>query len=110
MFYFPNSDHVIFSWEFDFCLFINYAYTYARGCMCIRRQLKETVPWGTITWSSMGKQNIQAKKVYSQTPAILQSDWFWERALFLQSFSITRAKSFTALFTSCLLFVNEQKQ
>ena len=26
--------------------------------------LKETVLWGTITWSEMGKQNIQGKKVY----------------------------------------------
>ena len=33
-------------------------------CTCIRRLLKETVLWGTITWSKMGKQNIQAKKVY----------------------------------------------
>ena len=29
--------------------------------------LKETVLWGTITWSEMGKQNIQAKKVSSIT-------------------------------------------
>ena len=27
--------------------------------------MKETVLWGTITWSETGKQNIQAKKVYS---------------------------------------------
>ena len=27
--------------------------------------LKETVLWGTITWSEMGKQTIQAKKVWS---------------------------------------------
>ena len=26
MFCFPNSDHGMFSWEFAFCLFINYAY------------------------------------------------------------------------------------
>ena len=26
MFCFPNSDHVMFSREFDFCLFNNYAY------------------------------------------------------------------------------------
>ena len=30
----------------------------------IRRHLKETVPWGTITCSGMGKQNLRAKKVY----------------------------------------------
>ena len=29
--------------------------------MCIGRHLKETVPWGIITWSEMGKQNIQVK-------------------------------------------------
>ena len=39
-------------------------HTHARGCTCIRRNLKKTVLWGTITWSEMGKQNIHAKKVY----------------------------------------------
>ena len=29
--------------------------------------LKETVLWGAITWSEMGKQKIQAKKVLSIT-------------------------------------------
>ena len=29
---------------------------------CIGRHLKETVLWGTITWSKMGKQNTQAEK------------------------------------------------
>ena len=29
--------------------------------------LKETFLWGTITWSEMGKQNMQAKKVWSIT-------------------------------------------
>ena len=33
-------------------------------CTCIRRHLKETIPSSSITWSEMGKQNIQAKKVY----------------------------------------------
>ena len=60
MFYFPNSDHLMFYREFAFCLLINYAYT----CTCIRLQLKETVLWGTITLPEMGKQNISAKKVY----------------------------------------------
>ena len=45
---FLNSDHVMFSREFAFCLFINYVYI----CM-----------WMNM-WSEMGKQNIQAKKVY----------------------------------------------
>ena len=60
MFCFPNSDRVMFSREFAFCLFVH---TYARGCTCIRQQLKETVLRGTITWSEMGKQNLQAKRV-----------------------------------------------
>ena len=30
-------------------------------CPCIGRHLKETVRWSTITWSEMGKQNIQVK-------------------------------------------------
>ena len=38
--------------------------TDARGCTCIRRHLNEAFLYGTITWSEMGKQNIQAKKVY----------------------------------------------
>ena len=33
--------------------------------MCIRGYLKETILWSSITWSEMGKQNIQAEKVYS---------------------------------------------
>ena len=37
---------------------------YARGCTCVRRHLNETVLLGDITWSEIGKQNIQAKKVY----------------------------------------------
>ena len=48
------------SWEFAFCFFISYAYIYT----CIRRHLKETIPWSPITWSEMGKQIIQAKEVY----------------------------------------------
>ena len=30
--------------------------------------MKETIPSSSITWSEMGKQNVQAEKVYS--------DWF----------------------------------
>ena len=40
MFCFPNSDHVIFSREFAFCLFI--MYTCAHGCTCIGWHLRET--------------------------------------------------------------------
>ena len=48
------------------CLLYNYAYIYT----WVHEQkttLKETVLWGTITWSEMGKQNIQDKKVSSIT-------------------------------------------
>ena len=31
----------------------------------IGRHLKETVLWGTITWSEMGKRKLEARKVYS---------------------------------------------
>ena len=64
MFCFPNSDHVIFSREFAFCLFI-IMHTYAHGCTCIGRHLKETILCFTITRSVMGKQSMQAKKVFS---------------------------------------------
>ena len=50
----------MFSSEFSFCLFTSYAYI----CTCIRRHLKETILWSSITWSEMGKQNVQAEKVY----------------------------------------------
>ena len=59
-FCFPISDHVMFSWEFSFCLFTSYAYI----CTCIRRHLKETILWSSITWSGMGKQNVPAEKVH----------------------------------------------
>ena len=36
--------------------------THNFGCTCIGWHLKETVLWGTIMWSEMGKQNIDAKK------------------------------------------------
>ena len=59
MFCFPNSDQVMFSREFTFCLSL-IMHTHACGCTCIRPRLKETVLWGIIMWSEMGKQNIQA--------------------------------------------------
>ena len=59
-FCFPISDHEMPSWEFSFCFFISYEYI----CTCIRRHLKETIPSSSIAWSEMGKQNVQAEKVY----------------------------------------------
>ena len=43
-----------------FCFYMSYAYI----CTCRRRHLKESVPWSNITWSEMGKQNVQAKEVH----------------------------------------------
>ena len=63
MFCFPNSDHVIFSREFAFCLCINYVYI-GNWMHLHKTQLEKTILWGTITWSEMGKQNLQAKNVY----------------------------------------------
>ena len=34
--------------------------------MHLGQHLKETVLWGDVMWSEMGKQNIQAKKVYTE--------------------------------------------
>ena len=65
MFYFSISHHVMFSRQFAFCLFIKYIHTYARGCTSKGQLLRGTVLWGTIKWSEKGRQNIQAKKVYS---------------------------------------------
>ena len=51
----------MFSREFAFRLFISQARI--RTCMqSIGRHLKETILWGNITWSEMGKQNLQVKK------------------------------------------------
>ena len=51
MFCFPNSDHVMFSRKF-----INYV------CTWIRRNLKETVFWNTITWFERGKETYKLKR------------------------------------------------
>ena len=50
----PNSDHMMFSREFPFCIFINYAYI-CTSMLCTRQHLKETVAWGTIMWSGKTK-------------------------------------------------------
>ena len=44
------------------CLLYNYACIYM-WVHVPKTTLKETVLWGTITWSEMGKQNMQAKTV-----------------------------------------------
>ena len=63
MFRFPNSDHVMFSREFVFCLFINYAHI----CLWMyvyKATFERNSSLGYNTWSEMGKQNTQGKKVY----------------------------------------------
>ena len=55
MFCFPNSDNLMCPQEI--CLFSFHK-------LCIQQYSKESVFWGTIMWSEMGKQNIQAKKVF----------------------------------------------
>ena len=65
MFCFPNSYHEMFSREIAFCLFINYAYIWT--WMHVHKMTFERNSSQTITWSEMGKQNIQAKKVYCNT-------------------------------------------
>ena len=59
-FCFLNVGHVMFPKGFAFCLFINYAYISTR----IRQNFKETALQGitNITWPTLGKQNVQAKK------------------------------------------------
>ena len=83
------------SWEFGFVFFISYAYI----CTCIRRHLKETVPSSSITWSEMGKQNVQAEKVYWKV-ADLPSTWFFStlKASEMQEIKGHRCKK---LMTSC---------
>ena len=59
-FCFPNTEHVILSKEFVFCLFL----IYACGCTCRSENFKVLVPKGIITWSALGEQNVQAKENY----------------------------------------------
>ena len=54
----------MFSREFSFCFFISYAYIFT----CIGRHLKESFPLSNITWSEMGKQNVQANALVSGKP------------------------------------------
>ena len=59
----------------SFLLFVTFQIMLGRLCLtrsrdfviclytCIRRHLKETVLWGTITWSKMGKQTFKLKGI-----------------------------------------------
>ena len=64
MFCFPNSDHVMFSREFAFCLFINYAFI----CMWMHvhktkfEKINSSVGYHQVVWN--GKKNLQPKKLY----------------------------------------------
>ena len=62
MFRFPNSDHFMFSREFAFCLFINYAYVCT--WMHVYKttfEKKKTVLWGSVTWSVMENKTYKLK-------------------------------------------------
>ena len=62
MFRFPNSDHFMFSREFAFCLFINYAY------VCTWMQVYKTTFEKNMGFRHVvcnRKQNLQAKNVYN---------------------------------------------
>lgn len=58
IFCFPNSDHVIFSREFAFSLFIDFAHY----VICTKTEQFSSFPWGIITrlWEN---KNVQAKKL-----------------------------------------------
>ena len=59
------------SWEFAFCLFINYVYIHIHVDARVWRHLKETVLWGNR------EQNIQqALKVYCGTGVIKELLFF----------------------------------
>ena len=49
-------------------------HTYARGFTCIRRHLKEKVPWGTIILPEIGKQTNKLKSLL-----FLRECKFWRR-------------------------------
>ena len=55
----PSTWYSLGNLAFVFSLVMH---AYVRGCTWMGRDLKETVLLGNITWSAMGKQNIQAKK------------------------------------------------
>ena len=64
LYVFPNSDHLMFSREFTFCLFIDYAYRYT--WIHVHKTTFErnrSLRYHHMVWN--GKQNIQAKKVFS---------------------------------------------
>lgn len=78
-------------------------HTYARGCTCIVWHLKERFLRGTITWSQMGKQSMQARKVYCFCPFSFRL----HRSLALSSiaiFVVKRLLTMWAPITSAIFF------
>ena len=73
---FPNSDHLMFSREFTFRLFISYAYIcswmHVQG-----RHLKETVLWGNITYGLKREKKKFELRGLQSTPdnSNLQGKW-----------------------------------
>ena len=61
-----HTDHlIIYSWGFVFCSFKRvHAGTFMLACALFNEQNKVPILLSIITWFVLGKQNVQAKKVY----------------------------------------------
>ena len=84
-------------------------HTYARGCTCIGWHLKERFLQGTITWSEMGKQSIQDRKLYCFCPFSLRL----HRSLALSSiaiFVVKRLLTMWAPITSAIFFLLDSEE
>ena len=84
-------------------------HTYARGCTCIGWHLKERFLQGTITWSEMGKQSIQDRKVYCFCPFSLRLHC----SLALSSiaiFVVKRLFTMWAPITSAIFFLLDSEE
>ena len=84
-------------------------HTYARGCTCIGWHLKERFLQGTITWSEMGKQSIQDRKVYCFCPFSFRL----HRSLALSSiaiFVVKRLLTMWAPITSAIFFLLDSEE
>ena len=89
---FPNSYHSMFSGEFTFCLFIDYAYR----CTWIRVhkttfERNSSLGYHQVVWN--GKQNIQAKKFFSS--CIFQNPTIRKYSIYMY---ICTSSSSTALY------------
>ena len=93
-------NHVMFSREFAFFPFINFAHRRVRGFRATFER-NSFLAFFTITWSEVGKNNVQAKKFYSSEILYLlphSFHFFFPICEFLVDFS---AKVFVRSF--CIL-------